>query len=67
MAEFRGRYDAMKSLRDTCIKGKEEIVYVMDEDTSGTFVCYNQKPRYNSQYTSYRFIILFIIETVDMR
>ncbi len=38
MAEFRRRYDAMKSLRDTWIKGKEAIVCVMDEDTSGTFV-----------------------------
>ncbi len=46
MAEFRRRYDAMKSSRDTWIKGKEAIVYVMDEDTSGTFVCYNQKPHY---------------------
>ena len=40
MAEFRRCYNAMKSLRDTWIKGKEAIVYVMDEDT------YNQKPHY---------------------
>ena len=35
MAEFQRWFDAMKSLKDSWIKGKEAVVIEADEDSSG--------------------------------
>ena len=34
MAEFQRRFDAMKSLKDSWIKGKEAVVIEADKDSS---------------------------------